>query len=450
MNIIRRFYYSYKINSLANSLKKEASKKNKSDEKIQKIINNLDLFVNSQKMNYFSTDRIIKFYNVKVAVLSKNSHLNKNAKFEAVAKKVHALITDRTPEQLKFSSSSHAGVHSTGSGDRPLSPPPPPPLPGTGNSIPANGNVPPPPPPLSGKAGKPLPRIPQKSADPQFTGIAEWIPSVAAALNSPKRKKAFLESLKKQLNEWTPEQKQEVINLFNENTLRYLSHQEQAEIRRLLEGGLSVETLIKMGEYQLQAILNKAQVAKEKIELVDGFNEELVTSNNLLEQQRALLEAFKEAQENEESKISVKYLSKDGLVSIEYYSSEKELAKNKLSLNLSITKAIAWINENIEEVELEIQDLTEKLEKAQKEAKTILAQLGKGIKKENITKLSDELARIKADLSQLSSANANSSSPSNSKAKKEQLNKKNDNTLDTAIQALLRTNPRGLLLKVLP
>ena len=81
MNIIRRFYYSYKINSLANSLKKEASKKNKSDEKIQKIINNLDLFVNSQKMNYFSTDRIIKFYNVKVAVLSKNSHLNKNAKF---------------------------------------------------------------------------------------------------------------------------------------------------------------------------------------------------------------------------------------------------------------------------------------------------------------------------------------------------------------------------------
>ena len=26
MNIIRRFYYSYKINSLANSLKKEASK----------------------------------------------------------------------------------------------------------------------------------------------------------------------------------------------------------------------------------------------------------------------------------------------------------------------------------------------------------------------------------------------------------------------------------------
>ena len=53
MNIIRRFYYSYKINSLANSLKKEASKKNKSDEKIQKIINNLDLFVNSQKMNYF-------------------------------------------------------------------------------------------------------------------------------------------------------------------------------------------------------------------------------------------------------------------------------------------------------------------------------------------------------------------------------------------------------------
>ena len=254
----------------------------------------------------------------------------------------------------------------------------------------------------------------------------------------------------KQLNEWTPEQKQEVINLFNENTLRYLSHQEQAEIRRLLEGGLSVETLIKMGEYQLQAILNKAQVAKEKIELVDGFNEELVTSNNLLEQQRALLEAFKEAQENEESKISVKYLSKDGLVSIEYYSSEKELAKNKLSLNLSITKAIAWINENIEEVELEIQDLTEKLEKAQKEAKTILAQLGKGIKKENITKLSDELARIKADLSQLSSANANSSSPSNSKAKKEQLNKKNDNTLDTAIQALLRTNPRGLLLKVLP
>ena len=252
------------------------------------------------------------------------------------------------------------------------------------------------------------------------------------------------------MNEWTPEQKQEVINLFNENTLRYLSHQEQAEIRRLLEGGLSVETLIKMGEYQLQAILNKAQVAKEKIELVDGFNEELVTSNNLLEQQRALLEAFKEAQENEESKISVKYLSKDGLVSIEYYSSEKELAKNKLSLNLSITKAIAWINENIEEVELEIQDLTEKLEKAQKEAKTILAQLGKGIKKENITKLSDELARIKADLSQLSSANANSSSPSNSKAKKEQLNKKNDNTLDTAIQALLRTNPRGLLLKVLP